>query len=185
MKRVALIVCAALVLAAPAGAARWPLYFPTVTALASKVAGHPVDIYCVTQDEWETDPLLREIPGGRANPGYAWSWTYPEIRDSFVVLRWDTCGYLLLFIQDPNERSGLHGRLGYYGEAEALLTVLHEANHLRGEGEWNEGRVECRALRSVRRTAVSLGADRVHADKIKRLARRAHALKPPAYRTIC
>ncbi len=108
---------------------------------------------------------------------------YCEVQEDCAALEPRTCGYLLLLIQDPNERSGLHGKEGYYGEARGLLSLLHEANHLRGLR--SESAAECRALASVPAYARALGADRRHVAKLVRLARRVHGLLSPEYQIGC
>jgi hypothetical protein len=172
-------VSAALALATAAGAARFPQYFPRITAIASQVAGRPVDIYCEVREDWEVDPVQAVAPD-------AWGYTRFDPATGlplYAALEPRTCGYLLLLIQDPNERSGLRGQEGYYGEARALLSLLHEANHLRGLR--SESAAECRALSAVRTHARALGADARHVAKLVRLARRVHGLLSPEYQIGC
>ncbi len=169
----------ALVVSATAWAARYPQYFPRVTEIASDVAGRPVDVYCEVQEDWDVDPVQVVAPD-------AWGYTRFDPHTGqplYAALEPRTCGYLLLLIQDPNERSGLHGKEGYYGEARALLSLLHEANHLRGLR--SEAAAECRALASVPTYARALGADRRHVAKLLRLARRVHGLLSPEYQIGC
>jgi hypothetical protein len=169
----------ALLLPASAWAARFPQYFPRVSAIASHVAGHPVDIFCEVQSDWEVDPVQGVAPD-------AWGYTRFDPttgRPLYAALEPHTCGYLLLLIQDPNERSGLHGKEGYYGEARGLLSLLHEANHLRGVR--SESAASCNALRAIPTYARMLGADRRHVTKLVRLARRVHGLLSPEYQIGC
>jgi hypothetical protein len=175
----AVVAGAALVLCAVAGAARFPQYFPRVTEIASAVAGRPVDIFCEVQEDWATDPVQAVAPD-------AWGYTRfdPHTGEPlYAALEPRTCGYLLLLIQDPNERSGLHGREGYLGEARALLSLLHEANHLRGLR--SESAAECRALGLVRSFARALGANGAHVAKLTKLARQVHGTLSPEYQIGC
>src|SRR5919198_1957849 len=161
-------VAIALVLAVPVDAARYPTYFPRITEIASAVAGRSVDVFCEVQEDWATDPVQAVAPD-------AWGYTRfdPHTGEPlYAALEPRTCGYLLLLIQDPNERSGLHGREGYLGEARALLSLLHEANHLRGLR--SESAAECRALRLVRSFSRGLGGNRTHVARLPRLARRGY-----------
>ena len=176
---VAAAVMLALAATADVSAARYPVHFPRVTEIASEVAGRPVDVFCEVQEDWIADPVQAVAPD-------AWGYTRFDPRTGeplYAALEPRTCGYLLLLIQDPNERSGLHGREGYYGEARALLSVLHEANHLRGLR--SESAAECRALSLVPTTARALGADRAHVTKLVKLARRVHGMLSPEYQIGC
>ena len=173
------VVALALVAASDATAAQYPLYFPRVTEIASKVAGRPVDVFCEVQEDWMVDPVQAVAPD-------AWGYTrFDRVTGQplYAALEPRTCGYVLLLIQDPNERSGLHGPEGYRGEARALLSLLHEANHLRGLR--SEAAAECRALSLVPSVARSLGADRSHVTKLVRLARRVHENLSPEYQIGC
>jgi hypothetical protein len=176
---VAAALCVSLAVVTDVSAARFPLYLPRVTEIASDVAGRPVDIFCEVQEDWEADPVQAVAPD-------AWGYTRFDPRTGqplYAALEPRTCGYLLLLIQDPNERSGLHGREGYYGEARALLSLLHEANHLRGLR--SESAAECRALGLVPAFARALGADRAHVTKLVRLAHRVHGMLSPEYQIGC
>jgi hypothetical protein len=169
----------ALVAATDAAAARYPVYFPRITEIASETAGRPVDIFCEVQEDWAADPVQAVAPD-------AWGYTrFDRVTGQplYAALEPRTCGYLLLLIQDPNERSRLHGPEGYYGEARALLSMLHEANHLRGLR--SESAAECRALGLVPEVARSLGADRSHVAKLVKLARRVHGNLSPEYQIGC
>jgi hypothetical protein len=174
------VVCAlALVVATDASAAQYPLYFPRVTEIASEVAGRPVDVFCEVHEDWIADPVQAVAPD-------AWGYTrFDRVTGQplYAALEPRTCGYLLLLIQDPSERSRLHGPEGYQGEARALLSLLHEANHLRGLR--SESGAECRALGLVPSVARSLGADRTHVAKLVRLARRVHENLSPEYQIGC
>jgi hypothetical protein len=174
------VVCAlALVVATDASAAQYPLYFPRVTEIASEVAGRPVDVFCEVHEDWIADPVQAVAPD-------AWGYTrFDRVTGQplYAALEPRTCGYLLLLIQDPNERSRLHGPEGYQGEARALLSLLHEGNHLRGVR--SESGAECRALVLVPSVARSLGADRTHVAKLVRLARRVHENLSPEYQIGC
>jgi hypothetical protein len=64
-----------------------------------------------------------------------------------------------------------------------LLSLLHEANHLRGLRP--ESAAECRALSLVPSFARSLGADRAHVAKLVKLARRVHGNLSPEYQIGC
>jgi hypothetical protein len=175
----AIAVVAALSLAAPVDAARYPGYFPRITQIASEVAGRSVDVFCEVQDDWAVDPIQVVAPD-------AWGYTRFDPHTGqplYAALEPRTCGYLLLLIQDPNERSGLHGREGYLGEARALLSLLHEANHLRGLR--SESAAECRALGLVPTFARELGADARHVAKLVKLARRVHGNLSPEYQIGC
>lgn len=175
------VVAVTLALAATAdvSAAMYPVYFPRVTEIASEVAGRPVDVFCEVHEDWVADPVQEIAPD---------AWGYTRFDPStgqplYAALEPRTCGYLLLLIQDPNERSGIHGREGYYGEARALLSLLHEANHLRGLR--SESAAECRALGLVPGYARALGADRAHVTKLVTLARRVHGNLSPEYQIGC
>jgi hypothetical protein len=175
----AVVVGMALALAAAAGAARYPVYVPRITEIASEVAGRSVDVFCEVEDDWAADPVQAVAPD-------AWGYTRfdPHTGQAlYAALEPRTCGYLLLLIQDPNERSGLHGREGYHGEARALLSLLHEANHLRGMR--SESAAECRALGLVPTFARELGADTRHVAKLVKLARRVHGNLSPEYQIGC
>ena len=172
-------VAVTLVVSATAWAARYPQYFPRVTEIAADVAGRPVDIYCEMQEDWDVDPVQAVAPD-------AWGYTRFDVHTGqplYAALEPRTCGYLLLLIQDPNERSGLRGKEGYYGEARGLLSLLHESNHLRGLR--SESAAECRALGAVATYAQELGADKQHVAKLVRLARRVHGLLSPEYQIGC
>jgi hypothetical protein len=173
------VLALALVAASDATAAQYPLYFPRITEIASEVAGRPVDVFCEVQEDWMVDPVQAVAPD-------AWGYTrFDRVtgRPLYAALEPRTCGYVLLLIQDPNERSGLHGSAGYYGEARGLLSLLHEANHLRGLRL--ESAAECRALSLVPSFARSLGADRAHVAKLVKLARRVHGNLSPEYQIGC
>jgi hypothetical protein len=172
-------VSVALTVAAPMDAARYPVYFPRVTEIASEVAGRPVDVFCEVQDDWAVDPVQAVAPD-------AWGYTRFDPHTGqplYAALEPRTCGYLLLLIQDPNERSGIHGREGYHGEARALLSLLHEGNHLRGLR--SESAAECRALGLVPTFARALGADARHVAKLVSLARQVHENLSPEYQIGC
>jgi hypothetical protein len=169
----------ALVAATDVSAAQYPVYFPRITEVASQVAGRPVDIFCEVEEDWAADPVQAVAPD-------AWGYTrFDRVTGQplYAALEPRTCGYVLLLIQDPNERSGLHGPEGYYGEARGLLSLLHEANHLHGLR--SESAAECRALSLVPSFARSLGADRAHVAKLVKLARRVHGNLSPEYQIGC
>ena len=162
-----------------------PIRFPGMTELASKIAGHPADLLCETREDWDADPLVARSAFGRATSGYA---SLHDNGTSFAVLRYDICGGAVLALADPNERR-IHGdSLHRYTELRVygLLALIHESNHLIGGGlDLDEGAVECRAIRSFRAIALSIGADRKHADALYKIALAYHLQMPPAFRTVC
>ena len=125
--------------AAPARAGDQP--HPTLDAAASEVAGRPVLVRC-ENSETEWTATIAAIPGSPPRAG-----GYVHSVDSSVV-------YLA-----PSECLPLHHALnasykrpGIYSLTSALLTLAHEAVHLRGITD--EGVVECTALPLVPELAV-------------------------------
>jgi hypothetical protein len=125
--------------AAPARAGDQP--HPTLDAAASEVAGRPVTVRCEnSQTEWTA--TVAAIPGSPPRAG-----GYVHGVDSSVA-------YLA-----PSECLPLHHalstgykRAGIYPLTSALLTLAHEAVHLRGIAD--EGVAECTALPLVPELAV-------------------------------
>jgi hypothetical protein len=143
--------------------------WPAVDALASEVAGTNVQIRCVTETVWDTDPL---------RPAGAVSYAIPEW--GYAVLPPDICGPLVLLVADPNAK-----RIRGYERAEgrALKWFLHETMHLSGIAD--EGEAECRAYRLVKPMLKRLGVRPKRAETVFDGAWRSHVSTPPEYRTVC
>jgi hypothetical protein len=172
--RLLLVLVVALVLVGTAEAARYPIYWPAVTSLASEIAGRPVDIYCESPGEWAGDPVHLELGDGNL----AYTWFHTATLPGYAVLSPYICGGLVLLLADPNEQSGISGY--YEREGIALIAFLHETIHLRDRTR-NEALVQCRALKELPSLIARIGVSLVNADRLISAAHAHNATLPPHY----
>jgi hypothetical protein len=171
VKRLAALaaVLPALALAAPASAYDRPVLLERV---ASAFALRPAEVRCPSTAEWMNDPIWGVGP----NPQRAWGYT--NMIQEHIVLHPTLCAGAAA-IGD--------GALPAWERAVGVLTLVHEAYHLRlWSYRTNEAKVECRAIQSFRRAAELLGAPPDLANDLLPYALAAHArlIKQfPEYRT--
>lgn len=140
MRTLLVTLAAALFFASTAGAADRP--HPTLDAAASYVAGKPVHTFCQTsQHEWD-DYLWNEwgLWGSMVN-GYTMPW-----KDTTIYLSPRICLTLLLYLEDDWRDTRLFGT--------ALHTLIHEAVHQQGSGNYDEHDTDCKSLTYTRDVAM-------------------------------
>lgn len=147
----------------------------TLSGLSERLVGHPVDLRCVSQSQWDSDPLVVS----RNESAYV-AWL--EGKPAYAVFSPGVCEPLEMLLSDPNAR-----KTRGYGyakeEAIALLTFVHEMGHLRGSKD--EGVVECDAIRSFRGVARSIGVSAKRTSKLYAHALAFHKRKPYPYQSVC
>lgn len=137
MKRLALIVLAALALAAPAAAANQPSGL--LDGAASEIAGRPVTVFCETSwREW----IANGDAAGFDDSGWA-GYTFPTTpgSDSVIYLAPDECHLLTFAAVYKLGGDGVGIAEGSY----AVHAFVHEAVHLLLHSP-DEHAVDCKAL---------------------------------------
>ncbi len=103
--------------------------------IASEVAGKPVTVFCETNDvEWDT--RIMEVSKGRLRGYQVDGYAFPNATQAFIAPR--ACRPLL---------SALRVRVNFatsYSFSVGLITLIHEATHLRGL--LNESEADCEAV---------------------------------------
>lgn len=136
-------------LAATAHAGQRSIPANELNAEASKIAGTPLEVRCWTTDADDPD----DMPG---------AWGYVFIFDTTVYLSPKACAGALALVR------GTMAPLWQLGLGALVLT--HESYHLKASLPFyrrvNEAQTECRAVKRVPLTLLSLGATPALADAI-------------------
>lgn len=137
--RLAAVILAALIWCGTAAA--WTSE-PELGAVASRIAGHPVEARCYDRDE-DGDPW------GMGAWGYVWT-----VDDETVHLASEVCEGALA-VQDPLSPVPL------WKQGLGVLVLTHEAFHLasRYRNRGDEAQTECRAVRHARYVTGFLGGE--------------------------
>jgi hypothetical protein len=151
--------------------------WPALAALAVALVGHPVDVRCATVYEW---PDRTAATLGASTRAY--TWFDGQKRPTFTVYGPEVCGYMVLLVADPDDRTRLNGAGARAREGQAALTFLHELEHQRLATQ-DEGVVECAAVSALPGLFESLGVRKP--GPLLAAARAFHFAKPAAYRTVC
>jgi hypothetical protein len=98
------------------------------------VAGKPINTYCQTsQEEWDEYLWSDWRMIGSLINGYTMPW-----KDNTIYISPRVCLTLLLYLENDWRHAELFGR--------ALHTLIHEAVHQQGNGNYDEHDVDCKAL---------------------------------------
>jgi hypothetical protein len=110
--------------------------------VASVFALRAAEVRCPSTDEWVADPIWGDPTQTRA-------WAYTDMIHEHIVMHPALCAGAAA-VNDAT--------LPLWQRATGALVLVHEAYHLRRwGGRWDEGRVECRAIRHFRVGAELLG----------------------------
>lgn len=131
MKYVLLVAVALLVFAADARAANWP--DPALDAAATKVAGHPVQVWCeASEGDW-----IHNGDSIGVDFGTVQGFTLPS-QSTVIYVTPQICRTLHALLRvGPNE-------VGNYWGSIAVHVLVHEAEHQAGHVD--EGETDCAAL---------------------------------------
>ena len=141
MKRliVCVVVAVAITLALTANALTANNPHFKLDSIASTFAGKPVTVHCEMDSEaW--DAMVQQASLGQRRGSSVGGFAYPGT--TRLYLSPQNCGALLRTFQDGYIHAGLRPL------ADGLMTLLHEAEHLRGTVD--EGETDCAALRAFR-----------------------------------
>ena len=153
---VLIVVVGALCAAHPASAYERSAELERVAAI---FALRDAEVRCPSMDEWVRDPLW----GG---PGEARAWGYTQMFRDYVVLHPTLC---------EGARAVTDSAQPPWQRATGVLVLVHEAYHLRRwASRWNEGKVECEAIRHFTVAAQELGASTQLANDLLPYALAAH-----------
>lgn len=177
---------------APAEGANTPDY--RLDSIASRYVGKPVSVWCENNNEaWDT--LVQGASQGKLRGSAVGGYAYPN--GNQLWLSPANCGALLRSLNDGYLHAGLRPL------SDGLMTLLHEAQHLRGTV--NEGETDCAALRAFRGYLDDVGVPATVVKPVKvagkfvskrvvnpyftrmvQLAGIIHATRPsPEYRRAC
>lgn len=131
MKRLLIIIIAALALAAPAAAANWPL--AQLDQIGTALSGKPVNVWC--EDSWLPWESFWAQFGQDGT--YINGFTY-SLTGSTLYLSPKICETLHAWFNNED--------VGTYHAAQAMLVLTHEAQHQRLHSN-DEALVECNALK--------------------------------------
>jgi hypothetical protein len=136
---------------------------PTLSRMASRIAGRSVQVRCWSEDDWEAvSAEWRALTGAR----HWWAAGFADTNSFRAHLSHHVCRPLALFT---------YGRYAPYGNtaslelAEALVVFAHEAEHLY-DPKASEARVECIAMQHVRDLVTRSGRSRAYANEMASLA---------------
>lgn len=135
-----------------------------LTQYASEMAGKPVHVTCGTTLKDNYGETESGVVNGVIIVG-------PDIS-----LSTDTCANLRLLHR--------HKLLSYDLEANSLITILHEAMHVRLNSE-DESKVECTAMYNIWNYIVAYGFTAKQNKRLYRAAWRAHLESPNVYTWQC
>ena len=134
-----------------------------LAAVASQIAGHPVDVHC--------PGMVRKLVDVSPNSGSVHFDAQGRPGD-FTDLNDETCSALSSFADgDWGERDSLR-------VARALHVLAHESFHLAGVRD--EAEADCFGLQRVALVAQELGADWPEAQRLASVARADRAVTAPA-----
>lgn len=172
--RLLLVLAVSLTLVPAAGA--WTR-LPLLDQVASEIAGRPVEVRCMHQDEWAPP-----------NPTWlAYTWFNGDGSPAYVALSPQVCWSLILLAVDPDKKLGAHmlssgNAKAVWEQGSAVLLLAHEAVHMTGVRD--ESNAECAALSHTDRVILRFGATS-RIDQLRTDVQAAHALAPPEYKRAC
>jgi hypothetical protein len=136
---------------------------PTLGRIASRIAGHRVQLNCWSEDDWEVVSAEWQGQGGRED---WWPAGFADPNTNSAHLSSHVCRPLSRFVYGRYEPFGNTQSLEL---AEALVVLAHEAEHLY-DPKASEARVECLAMQHVREIVTQSGRSGSYANEMAGLA---------------
>jgi hypothetical protein len=161
------------VLAKPSHRSRVQSFYSKV---AIEVEGVAVEVRCWSEADWpKVVGEANDFTDGQTNPADELGFVLSRDRANLSP---DVCKLL----DDLVYRRLRPGGALQLDLAQAVVVLVHEANHVAGTVD--EAETECYAVQLARKAAVKLGTSRVYADRLaRRYWRELYPRRPPAYRT--
>lgn len=148
---------------------------PEFGRVASKLAGHRVEVRCWSLSDWPR--LLREARELSVSGLDTRTAGFTPVGGSLINLRPDGCKALGALVFERARPSGADTIL--YAAGVEMLS--HESEHARGFAD--EAVTECRGIQMLHRTAVGLGVPATLAEKLAADFWSHYDQEPPGYRT--